>query len=38
MMRALLMLVLALLDPAAGNHLDPDGATGDAGGHFDPNG
>jgi hypothetical protein len=38
MVRALLLLVLALLDPDAGNRFDSDGTTTDAGGRFDPNG
>jgi hypothetical protein len=38
MLRALLLMVLALLDPDAGGRFDPNGVTGDAGNRFDPNG
>jgi hypothetical protein len=38
MLRALLLMVLAFLDPDAGNRFDPDGATTDAGNILDPNG
>jgi hypothetical protein len=38
MLRALLLMVLALLNPDAGGRYDPNGATTDAGGRFDPDG
>ena len=38
MVRALLLLVLALVNPDAGNRFDPNGATTDAGNILDPNG
>jgi hypothetical protein len=38
MIRALLLLVLALVNPDAGGRFDPDGTTTDAGNRFDPNG